>query len=71
MRSWPDAGILLSSDGLVGLSHGNWGDQDRRWLREAGVSARDGAVPGRRVSEKQVQREKALREDTVVSPPAW
>lgn len=47
VRNWPDAGILLSSDWLVGLSHGNWSDEDRRVLRQAGVSTGAVEIDGR------------------------
>jgi hypothetical protein len=38
VRNWPDAGILQASDFAIGLVGGNWSDEDRRELREAGIS---------------------------------
>jgi hypothetical protein len=42
VRNWPDAGILVASTFAVGLTNGNWSDEDRRALRRAGIST--GAV---------------------------
>ena len=47
VRNWPDAGILQSSDWLLGLSHGNWSDEDRRELRQASVSTGAVEIDGR------------------------
>jgi len=38
VRNWPDAGILQAANYATGLKGGNWSDEDRRALREAGVS---------------------------------
>jgi len=38
VRNWPDAGILQRSVWLVGLAGGNRSDEDRRKLRQAGIS---------------------------------
>ena len=42
VRNWPEAGILVASTFAVGLTNGNWSDEDRRALRRAGIST--GAV---------------------------
>ena len=47
VRNWPDAGILQSSDWLLGLSHGNCSDADRRELRQASVSTGTVEIDGR------------------------
>lgn len=47
VRNWPDVGILQSSDTALGLVGGNWSDEDRRELRQAGVSGGLVEIDGR------------------------
>lgn len=48
VRNWPHAGILHAASYAIGLKGGNWPDEDRRTLRNAGVATGaveiDGAV---------------------------
>lgn len=47
IRNWPDAGIVIKLQGVIGLTN-DWGDRDRKQLREAGIAGSmieyDGAV---------------------------
>lgn len=47
IRNWPGAGIVIKLQGVLGLTN-DWGDRDRKQLREAGISGSmigyDGAV---------------------------
>lgn len=47
VRNWPDAGILQAANYVTGLEGGNWSDEDRRALREAGVSTGIVEIDGR------------------------
>jgi hypothetical protein len=37
IRNWPDAGIVIELQGVIGLTN-DWGNRDRKQLREAGIS---------------------------------
>lgn len=47
IRNWPDTGIVIKLQGVIGLTN-DWGDRDRKQLREAGIARSmieyDGAV---------------------------
>lgn len=47
VRNWPDAGILVASSFALGLKGGNCSDEDRKALREAGVSTGAVEIGGR------------------------
>jgi hypothetical protein len=46
-RNWPDAGILLPLNYVIGIKGGNWSDEDRKELRKAGVATGMVEIDGR------------------------
>lgn len=47
VHNWPDAGVLMPSNYVTGLAHGNWSDEDRQELRAAGLAAGAVEIDGR------------------------
>jgi hypothetical protein len=46
-RNWPDSGVLLPADYVVGIEGGNWSDEERRELRDAGLATGVVEIDGR------------------------
>jgi hypothetical protein len=47
VRNWPDSGVLLPSNYVTGLAHGNWSDENRKELRAAGLATGAVEIDGR------------------------